>query len=132
MKEVSTLRSRIEPELERQLVALASLIARRVIGRELSVHPDLVATLALEGMDALGERDRVVVRIGPLAEGSLDTMVDRLRQQAPRCEVIVDPALESGQCIVRYEFGQVAESIDARLAAVLEVLVGRSENGDNS
>lgn len=130
VEEIATLRARIDPELERQMVALASLIARRVIGRELSVHPELVASLAIEGMRALGERDKVVVRIGPLPEGALDTTVDKLRQHAPHCEVIVDPMLAPGQCMVRSEFGQVDESVDSRLEAVLNGLGGPSDEGE--
>jgi hypothetical protein len=120
---LATLKSQLEPELERQLVLLAGLIARRVIGRELATDPDLVARLALEGMDALGERDRVIVRVGPLPGGAAEVMAERLRVNAPHCEIIVDPRLDSGHCQVRSEFGQVDESVDARLNVVLGALV---------
>ncbi len=47
---------------ERRLVDLAILVARRVIAREVSLDPGVVRGLVREGMAALGERDRVVIR----------------------------------------------------------------------
>jgi hypothetical protein len=124
VEELSNLRGRMMEETEEQLVALAAAIARRVIGREIAVDPEILLTLAAEGIDALGERDRVVVRFGFLdSEDLLSSMVDRLKRKAPRCEVLQDPSLGPGQCIVESEFGQVDESVDSRLDNVLRAIL---------
>jgi flagellar biosynthesis/type III secretory pathway protein FliH len=124
VEDLSLLRGRLMEETEEQLVTLAATIARRVIGREISMDPEILLTLAAEGIDALGDRDRVVVRFGFLdRDDLLASMVDRLKRRAPRCEVLQDPSLGPGQCIVESEFGQVDESVDSRLDNVLRALL---------
>jgi hypothetical protein len=124
VEELSLLRGRLMEETEEQLVALAAMIAKRVIGREVSLDPEILLTLAAEGIDALGDRDRVVVRFGFLdRDDLLASMVERLKRRAPRCEVLQDPSLGSGQCVVESEFGQVDESVDTRLDNVLRALL---------
>jgi flagellar assembly protein FliH len=124
VEELSLLRGRLMEETEEQLVTLAATIARRVIGREVAIDPEILLTLAAEGIDALGDRDKVVVRFGFLdRDDLLSSMVDRLKRRAPRCEVLQDPSLGPGQCVVESEFGQVDESVDARLDNVMRALL---------
>lgn len=126
VEEFATLRTRTLDETEEQIVVLAAAIARRVISREMTTDPELMLALAAEGIDALGERDRVVVRIGGIEESQLPAMLERLRRKAPRCEIALDPGLSPGECIVESELGQVDESIDARLANVLAAVLPRA------
>ena len=124
VEELSLLRGKMMEETEEQLVTLAVTIAQRVIGREVSLDPEILLTLAAEGIDALGDRDRVVVRFGFLdRDDLLASMVERLKRRAPRCEVLQDPSLGPGQCVVESEFGQVDESVDSRLDNVLRALL---------
>jgi flagellar assembly protein FliH len=124
VEELSLLRGKMMEETEDQLVTLAAAIAKRVIGREISLDPEILLTLAAEGIEALGDRDRVVVRFGFLdRDDLLASMVDRLKRRAPRCEVLQDPSLGPGQCVVESEFGQVDESVDSRLDNVLRALL---------
>lgn len=124
VEELSRLRGSMMEETEVQLVTLAAAIARRVIGREVSIDPEILLTLAAEGIDALGDRDRVVVRFGSLdRDDILASMIERLKRRAPRCEVLQDPSLAAGQCVVESEFGQVDESVDSRLDNVLRALL---------
>lgn len=124
VEELSLLRGRLMEETEEQLVTLARAIARRVIGREIEMDPEILLTLAAEGIDALGDRDKVVVRFGFLdRDDLLSSMVERLKRRAPRCEVLQDPSLGAGQCVVESEFGQVDESVDARLDNVMRALL---------
>jgi flagellar biosynthesis/type III secretory pathway protein FliH len=124
VEELSLLRGKMLEESEEQLVTLAATIAKRVIGREISLDPEILLTLAAEGIEALGDRDRVVVRFGFLdRDDLLASMVERLKRRAPRCEVLQDPSLGPGQCIVESEFGQVDESVDSRLDNVLRALL---------
>jgi hypothetical protein len=127
VEELSLLRGRMMEETEEQLVALAAAIAKRVIGREICLDPEILLTLAAEGIDAIGDRDRVVVRFGFLdRDDLLASMVERLKRRAPRCEVLQDPSLGPGQCVVESEFGQVDESVDSRLDNVLRALLPSS------
>src|SRR6185436_18326163 len=52
-------RQRVFEQTASQLAELAAVIARRVIAREISLHPELVCDLVREGLEALGKHDRV-------------------------------------------------------------------------
>jgi flagellar assembly protein FliH len=109
-------------DAERRLVDLAILVARRVIAREVSLDPAVVVGLVREGMAALGERDRVVVRVGTFFRDARDDLQRQLSTSKVRCEVVVDPSLGRAGCVVETDLGRVDESIDARLANLLEAL----------
>jgi flagellar biosynthesis/type III secretory pathway protein FliH len=120
------LRDQVLKETERQLVALAAKIARKVISHELTVAPEIMLALAAEGMDALEDRDRLVVRFGEgLDELAVERFRKRLRADNPRVEVMRDLRLAPWDCVVETELGRVDESVDARLGKVMEALLGR-------
>jgi flagellar biosynthesis/type III secretory pathway protein FliH len=107
---------------ESQLVELALIIARRVIAREVSLDPGIVRGLVREGLNALGERDRVVVRVGTFFADVREDIERDLRGVGMGCEVVVDPALGQCGCSVETELGRVDESIEDRLATLLDGL----------
>jgi hypothetical protein len=109
-------------EAEQRLVDLAMLVARRVIAREVSIDPGIVRGLVREGIAALGEQDRVVVRVGTFFAEMRDHLQTQLASSKMRCEVIVDPTLGHAGCIVETELGSVDESVDARLAHLIDGL----------
>jgi hypothetical protein len=132
VEEVTNLRARILGEAEQTIVTLAAALARRVIGREITLDPEIMMTLAVEGTEALGERDRVLVRLAPFdREETWVAFVERLKRRVPRCEIIQDPALSPGQCVVESELGRVDESVDNRLATVLKAILPESTSTEN-
>lgn len=115
-------RQRVFEQTASQLAELAAVIARRVIAREISLHPQLVFDLVREGLDALGRHDRVVVRLGSGFESQRDTLAQRLLDRGSRSEVRVEPQLAEYACLVETELGQVDESVENRLATLLHAL----------
>jgi len=107
---------------EDRLVDLALLIARRVIAREVSLDPKIVRNLVREGVSALGERDRLVVRVGSFFAEMKDHLVSELSNGKVACEIVVDPALDATGCIVETDLGRVDESIETRLSNLIETL----------
>lgn len=108
---------------ERDLVDLAAAIARRVIGRELTVPLDVIASMAREGIEALAARDRVIVRVSAgLGAAAAEELRARLAERAPGCEVRLDAELGEGGCVVETQHGRVDESIEERLSRVLAAL----------
>ncbi len=122
VREIVALRAEIFDRTERQIVELVGLIARRVIAREVSINPRLLRGLVREGLEALGSQDRVVVRVGTgFADVRRDLEAD-LVQDGAQCLVSVDGTLDRFGCVVQTDLGQVDESLDARLASLLEAL----------
>jgi vacuolar-type H+-ATPase subunit E/Vma4 len=117
-------------DAERRLVDLAMLVARRVIAREVSLDPGLIVGLVREGMAALGERDRIVVRVGTFYREMRDELQQKLGSGKLRCEVVIDPSLGRSGCVVETDLGRVDESVDARLENLIEALSAGSKRAD--
>ncbi|HXK16294.1 MAG TPA: FliH/SctL family protein [Polyangiaceae bacterium] len=115
-------RQRVFEQTASQLAELAAVIARRVIAREISLHPELVFDLVREGLEALGKHDRVVVRLGQGFETQRQALEQRLLDRGSRAEVRVEAQLPEHACLVETELGQVDESVEARLATLLHAL----------
>jgi hypothetical protein len=115
-------RQRVFEQTASQLAELAAVIARRVIAREISLHPALVFGLVREGLDALGKHDRVLVRLGQGFESQRSALEQRLLDRGSRAEVRVEPQLPDHACLVETELGQVDESVESRLATLLHAL----------
>ncbi len=115
-------RQRVFEQTASQLAELAAVIARRVIAREISLHPQLVFDLVREGVDALGKHDRLLIRLGRGFEGQRAALEQRLLDRGSRAEVRVEPQLAEHACLVETELGQVDESVETRLATLLHAL----------
>ncbi|MGE0326275.1 MAG: FliH/SctL family protein [Polyangiaceae bacterium] len=109
-------------ESEEQLVELVSVIARRVIAREVRSDPGLVRSLVREGIEALGGADRVVVRLGKAFSNAAEQLSDELESSGRTCQVLVDPELSEHGCVIETAYGRVDESLEGRLDQVLGAL----------
>jgi hypothetical protein len=115
-------RQRVFEQTASQLAELAAVIARRVIAREISLHPELVFGLVREGLEALGKHDRVLVRLGSGFESQRNMLEQRLLDRGSRAEVRIEPQLPEHACLVETELGQVDESVETRLGTLLHAL----------
>jgi hypothetical protein len=115
-------RQRVFEQTASQLAELAAVIARRVIAREISLHPELVFDLVREGLEALGKHDRVLVRLGQGFESQRTALEQRLVDRGSRAEVRVEAQLPDHACLVETDLGQVDESVETRLATLLHAL----------
>jgi hypothetical protein len=115
-------RERVLSETAGQIAELAVMIARRVIGRELSLDPSLVRGLVREGIQALGEHDRVSVRLGTGFSPMQERIEEDLRASGARLDIRFDASLEEYGCLIETELGQVDESIESRLETLLQAL----------
>lgn len=123
-------RQRVFEQTASQLAELAAVIARRVIAREISLHPELVCDLVREGLEALGKHDRVVIRLGQGFEAQRASLEQRLLDRGGRAEVRVEAQLPEHACLVETELGQVDESVETRLATLLYALRPDSQPGE--
>ena len=121
-------RSRVLEQTASQLGELATIIARRVIAHEISLNPNIVAGLVNEGLAALGAHDRVLVRIGSAFAAARVNLEIRLADRGAHAEVRLDENLTEYGCVVETELGRVDESIEARIATLLQALKPESDS----
>jgi hypothetical protein len=115
-------RERVLSETAGQIAQLAVLIARRVIGRELSLDASVVRGLVREGIEALGQHDRVTIRLGSGFAPMQERLEEDLRSSGAKLDLRFDASLETYGCLVETELGQVDESIESRLETLLLAL----------
>jgi flagellar assembly protein FliH len=121
INDITSIRHTLLEASERELVRLSLVIAEKVIGRELTVDPALVADWARQGLKALADQDNLQIVVSPdIAEAIPD---DAWR--SPDGEAMtpqVDPQLAAGSCAVTGELSRVDASLAGRLGAVSDAL----------
>lgn len=114
-------------KLRDRTVDLAILVARRVVARELLTQPDIVTELVREGLEVLNVRDRVRVHLGSEFAVLKDALVAHFSNTGTMIDANLDSTLPAYGCVVETEVGSVDESIESRLATLLEALASNRE-----
>jgi hypothetical protein len=107
--EIATLRQRVIEDSEPELVRLALTIAERVVGREISVDPELIASWVEEAIATLGARHAVTIAVSP----DLASIVEG---------ATVDASLPPGSCEVRDGARMIDVGARARIDAMTDAL----------
>jgi flagellar assembly protein FliH len=121
-------RRRLLADSGADLAKLAGLIAKRVIGREVALDPRVVLALVQEGLEVLGQHDRIRVRLGLGFQSVEDELSQRLKGRGVEYEVFIDAELAPYGCVVETDLGRVDESVDARLEQLFRGLISGSDN----
>lgn len=121
--DLAQLRRTITRDTEHQMVQLALALARRVVMRELSLDPDLVAALAHVAVERLGDQAPATIRLHP--EDYATVVAHRGEQwEGTQVSVLPDPAVPRGGCVVESDFGLIDATVDAQFAELSRALLG--------
>lgn len=104
---------------EEDLVALVRVISERVIGREIALDPNICRSLVQEGLTALGDTDKVWIRLGPFFADAVDELTFELEEKGISASVTVDPSIGLQGCQIETELGHVDESVESRIERLL-------------
>lgn len=114
----------LDDDVETQLVSLAGVIAKHLVRRELRADPTQVIAVVREtvGLLPLAQRN-VRVHLHPL-----DAALVRERLVEPQSErawsLVEDPVMSRGGCRVSTDTAQIDARLEARLATVMNHLLG--------
>jgi len=114
---LSSLRSRIRKDAEKELLALAIAVARRVVHRELTLDPESMGGLIKVALDKLQAREACRVRVNPAQEEAVRASLDRF-STAHKIEVVTDASLQSGDLLFETAHGTLDASIEAQLREI--------------
>lgn len=117
------LRAQVLRDGEADLVELAMAVAARVVGRELSTDPALVATWAREAVATLLSREGLVVTVSADVAAEVAPEVWERSLATPHT-LVVDPSLPPQSCEVRAGPASAQAGLDARLSAVRGAVTG--------
>ena len=112
----------LEQQMAQALARSAVLLARRVVRAEIDTHPEHVAEVATQAVNAVLQSARHIrVLVHPddhalVAAGSAEAL------QARVAWLLAQPGIERGGCLIESDLGQVDARIDARWQQAAAVL----------
>lgn len=118
----------LDAQTELELAQLATLIASRVVGRELQLTPALIVQTVREAAAALPAATRELrVHVHP------DDLVllRELGAAEEHWQLLADPTLARGDCRLESERSRLDARVETRLAAVIDAVLGDDvDNGE--
>jgi flagellar assembly protein FliH len=126
LDDLQRLRGELVRRTEREVVELALAIARKVLHREASLDHDLLVALARVALDRLADATAASIRLHP--DDYALAMAGRSGAAASPhgVQILADPSVRRGGCLVRSDVG----SVDVGIAAQLDELAGALLGGE--
>ncbi|WP_233840681.1 flagellar assembly protein FliH [Dyella sp. 2HG41-7] len=111
----------LDDEVERELALLTTVIARRVVGRELQLDPSVIEHAIREAAAALPSATRELrVWVHPR---DLE-LLKELAATEPHWRFGANPALQRGDCVLESQSSRLDARVATRLAAVVDAVIG--------
>jgi flagellar assembly protein FliH len=110
---------------ERHVVRLAIAIAERVIRREVSRSPEITLELVREALELAAGSEQITVHLHPSDYETLHDSLSQLtagRSGTKPWDIVADPQLAPGACLVKTEFGVIDQQFQTQLARIEEEL----------
>lgn len=111
---------------EEHAVRVAMAIARRVIRREVAHAPEIALDLVRETLALAAGHQPIVVRMNPDDHATLGPLAAQIIQQlrlVGQAEIVADPAIASGGCIVETNYGAIDGQVATQLARIAEEIL---------
>jgi flagellar assembly protein FliH len=111
----------LDAAVEQEMAQLALLVARRVVAHELATRPELIVQAVRQAAAALPAATRELrVRLHPddLA------LLRELDAAEPHWQLVAEPALERGDCLLESERSRLDARLETRLAAMIDAVLG--------
>lgn len=110
---------------EASALRTAVAIAERIVRRELVKRPDIAAALMREALELATGAGRIKLRLNPQDFATLSEkakeLAGQMAQLAPT-DIVADPLVSPGGCIVNTEFGEIDQRIESQLARIEQEL----------
>jgi flagellar assembly protein FliH len=124
LDELQAFRTEMIQRTERQVVELALAIARKVVQREVSLDSELMLAMARVALDRLGDAATATIRLHPDDYAAAASGRAQAGGSGHGVEIVSDPAVRRGGCVVRSEFGSIDVAVDAQIDELTRALLG--------
>lgn len=119
-------RQRLMEEARREIISFAVALASRLVHRTIE-HDEQVCVEQVAGaLELIGQQARLTITISPLDRAVLEHALPGVLEAA-RCaadvELLEDPALTRGGCIISTPEGSVDATLETQLRRIAETLV---------
>jgi len=120
--EIASLRAGMMRRTERELVRLAVAMAERIVRKEVQLDRALLTKMAHVAIERLGESVVATIHLNPIDHEAISARRDESLGQS--VQLVADPAVEPGGCLVRSAFGVIDAGIDTQVREVARALLG--------
>ncbi len=118
-------RERVERDAEGEAVALAVEIAARLVRAEVTVRPERVIEVVRAAIRRAADRGALTALVNPADLAACRDAAPRILEEMGgigRLDVVEDPRVGAGSCILQTSAGDVDATFESQLARVLEAL----------
>jgi hypothetical protein len=127
------LSDRLAADMRNDALEVAMMLARKIVEGELTTNVDKMMGTVRSAVRRLGESRRITVRLCP-EDAELLTKENKqpgdvAGLSAARVEVVADPALGRGDCLVEGDLGSVDARLDTRFAELRRVIAEDAAEG---
>jgi flagellar assembly protein FliH len=126
LEALAEFRARLRDRYERELLELALGVAKKVVQQELAARPEIWLGMLRNAVRHTVDRERIVVRVPPALAAFLRTSMPDLRaalEDVKEIELVEDPGLPQGGCVIESRFGEVDIGVETQLEAAEHALV---------
>jgi flagellar assembly protein FliH len=130
LEELAAFRSRLRAHYERELLELALGVARKVVQRELAERPEIWLGMIRHAVRHAVDRERITVRVPARLLAFLKGALPELRaslEEVKEFELVEDPALGEGGCIIESRFGDIDIGLDTQFETTKRALLRAEE-----
>ncbi|MGE0028029.1 MAG: FliH/SctL family protein [Thermoleophilia bacterium] len=109
----------------REATTLAVEVAGRVLRAELAVRPERVADVVRGSIRRAADRSALVARVSPRDLAACRAAIPGIMEEMggiARLEVVDDPRVSPGSCLLETSVGDVDATVESQLARILEAL----------
>jgi type III secretion protein L len=110
---------------ESEVLKMAVRIAEKILGEELRTHPDKIVGIVREALTSVRRERSLSLRVNPEDADRVRTHATALAASlGPNREiqVIADPAVGRGGCLVESELGTIDARLETQLRCMQEIL----------
>lgn len=121
--QISSLESEITSKIETELLEFSLEIAKKVVGREVTIDREVALTLVKISLAKLHSRTFAQIYLNPQDLAFVDAHRDRLNFQGS-IELIEDNSVTSGGCLIHTETGDIDARIESQFDEIAHGLLG--------
>lgn len=120
----------LDETVEEELVQLAAAMARQLIRRELKTQPSEVVAAVREGLTYLPSQARYVRLLLHPDDVEIVRSALSLSEEERRWQVVEDPSLTRGGCLLETEHSRIDAKVETRLNAAIAKVLGGERRDD--
>lgn len=121
-------------ETEQDILRLSVKLAEKIIGQEIKTDKKVIAEIVSNALRNTKRQDKITVRVNPNDFSTVQEHFAMLSQSSRSSfvDIVPDPKVASGGCIIESEVGTVDARLETQLRALEKALLGQTERDENN